>query len=204
MKSSLLILMFLIIHNPNEYSDKEIKSCKTFENTQYLNQTEKDVLYFINLARINPQEFSKAILKPYIEKHKEHSKKYSRSLMKDLKKGVKLSPLKPQKDLYSFAKYHAKSTGKKGKVGHRSAKGKSYKNRTKDLIKKYTIVGENIHYGSNNALEIVIDLLIDDGIKDVGHRINILTKNYEFCSVSIQKHKKYKYNCVIEFSGKKI
>jgi hypothetical protein len=205
MKSSLLLLAFLFFQTAtSNFTDEEVKACKTAENIKYLTQVEKDVLLFINLVRINPEMFSEKILKPYVKKYPQHSKKYSRSLFKDLKTGRELNPLKPTKDLFDFAKNHALTTGKKGKIGHRSARGKSFQKRTKELIKKYALVGENIHYGSNNALEIVIDLLIDDGIKGVGHRVNILTSTYTFCSVSIQKHKKHTYNCVIDFAGKRI
>ena len=208
MKSSLVLFAILTsIFSPSgstEFSKEEISSCKTAENIQYLNQVEKDVIFFINLVRINPHKFSVKILKPFISKNPNYSKRYSKSLFRDLNKAISIIPLKPTKDLYLFAKNHAKTTGKKGKTGHRSVRGYSFEKRTKELIKKYSLVGENIHYGSNNALEIVIDLLIDDGIKGVGHRVNIMTRNYVFCSVSIQPHKEYVHNCVIDFAGKKI
>lgn len=208
MKSSLVLFAILTsIFSPSgstDFSKEEISSCKTAENIQYLNQVEKDVIFFINLVRINPHKFSVKILKPFISKNPNYSKRYSKSLFRDLNKAISIIPLKPTKDLYLFAKNHAKTTGKKGKTGHRSVRGYSFEKRTKELIKKYSLVGENIHYGSNNALEIVIDLLIDDGIKGVGHRVNIMTRDYVFCSVSIQPHKEYVYNCVIDFAGKKI
>ena len=208
MKSSLILFAILTsIFFPadsTDFSKEEINSCKTAENIQYLSQIEKDVIFFINLVRINPQKFSVKILKPFITKNPNYSKRYSKSLFRDLNKGIRITPLKPTKALYEFAENHAKTTGKKGKTGHRSVRGNSFEKRTKELIKKYSLVGENIHYGSNNALEIVIDLLIDHGIKGVGHRVNIMTEDYVFCSVSIQPHRKYIYNCVIDFAGKKI
>jgi hypothetical protein len=205
MKTSLILFALLIIQiSSSDFTKQEVKACKTAENIQYLNQVEKDVLYYINLVRINPQKFSNEILKPYISKSPEHSKRYSKSLIRDLKRSNKKRTLQPTKDLFYFAKHHAKSTGLRGETGHRSTKGKSFKKRSQSLINKYELIGENIHYGSNNALEIVIDLLVDDGVKGVGHRVNILTNSYVYCSVSIQKHKNYTYNCVIDFAGKKI
>lgn len=204
MKSILLILVFSFIQiTDDKYSEGEVQACKTAENTPYFNQIEKDVLYYINLVRINPQKFSRIILTPFITKNPNYSKRYYKSLLKELNKTPTLEVLKPTKDLFDFAKNHAYTTGKKGEIGHKSVKGKSFIKRTKELIKTYTVVGENIHYGSNDALEIIIDLLIDDGIKDLGHRENILTRSFLYCSVSIQKHKKFKYNCVIDFAGKK-
>jgi uncharacterized protein YkwD len=204
MKLILLILVFSFTQTITaQYSALEIKSCKTTDNATYLNQIEKDVLYYINLVRINPKKFSEIILAPFLSKNPDYSKKYCKSLFKRLNKTTPLAVLKPAEDLFYFSRNHAHSKGKKGDTGHRSTKGKSFAKRTNKLIKKYAVVGENIHYGSNNALEIVIDLLIDDGIKDLGHRENILEKDFVYCSASIQKHKKFRYNCVIDFAGKK-
>ena len=160
------------------------------------------MIYYINLVRINPQKFLKTTLSPYLKKHTSYSKKYIKSLKRDLTKQTPLLPLNHQQDLHLFAKHHSKTTGKAGKVGHQSVGFKNYTKRTKKLIKIYSYVGENIHYGSPDAKEIVIDLLIDDGIKDVGHRKNILSSTFIYASTSIQPHKKHRQNCVIEFGGK--
>ena len=35
-------------------------------------------------------------------------------------------------------------------------------------------IGENIDFGSNEAMEIVISFLVDDGVSSRGHRMNLL------------------------------
>ena len=60
---------------------------------------------------------------------------------------------------------------------------------------------ENCSYGYQDALSIVITLLIDDGIKDLGHRKNILNESYNSVGVAIRPHKKYRVNCVIDFGN---
>ncbi|MDC1188954.1 CAP domain-containing protein, partial [Flavobacteriales bacterium] len=133
--------------------------------------------------------------------HTSYSKKYIKSLKRDLANQAPLLPLNHQQNLHLFAKHHSKTTGKAGKTGHQSVGFKNYTKRIKKLIKIYSYLGENIHYGSTDAKEIVIDLLIDDGIKNLGHRKNILSNTFIYVSTSIQPHKKYGQNCVIEFGG---
>lgn len=199
----LILLSFILNLDTNfGFTSEEIKKCKTAEQVNYLNQTEKDVIYYTNLIRLSPKKFERTILSKYLKENPEYSRSYSKSLIKELKNTSPKPLLSPTKTLYKFAKHHAQTTGKRGKVGHRSIRGKGFSKRSKPLLKTYEIVGENIHYGANDALEIVIDLLVDDGIKDKGHRENILFSEFIYCSVSLQPHKKYTYNCVIDFAGK--
>lgn len=203
MKLLIILSLFFNTNAPTSFSKAEQEKCNTAKDASYLNQIEKDVIYYINLVRLNPQKFEKSILSPYLKENPEYSRKHSKSLIRDLKKEKTKAILAPTKKLYDFANHHAKTTGKKGRVGHKSVKGKNYEARSKHLLDSYTYVGENIHYGANNALEIVIDLLVDDGVKDKGHRENILFSEFRYCSASLQPHKKYKYNCVMDFGGKK-
>ena len=196
------LLISIFLFSATNWTEEEKKTALVNLKESGLTQTEKDVIYYINLVRINPQKFIKTTLSPYLNKHKSYSKKYIKSLKRDLAKQTPLLPLNHQQDLHLFAKHHSKTTGKSGKVGHQSIGFKNYTKRTKKLIKIYSYVGENIHYGSADAEKIVIDLLIDDGIKDVGHRKNILSSTFIYASASIQPHKKYRQNCVIEFGGK--
>jgi len=183
------------------WTPEEQLKARSNGTSSHMSEIEKDVLYYINLARINPSKFEKEVLNPHLKKGNKYTKSYVRSLKKDLKNTSPLPALKYTEKLFDFAKHHARTTGRIGKTGHRSVTFKSYSNRTKKLLKYYTSVGENIQYGYNNAEHIVLDLLIDDGIKGVGHRKNILNKKFKHVGISIQPHKKYTYNCVIEFGG---
>jgi len=195
-----LLISFSLLSATN-WTDEERKTALVNLKESGLTQTEKEVIYYINLARINPQKFLKITLNPYLRKHTSYSKKYIKSLKRDLANQAPLLPLNHQQNLHLFAKHHSKTTGKAGKVGHQSVGFKNYTKRTKKLIKIYSYLGENIHYGSTDAKEIIIDLLIDDGIKNLGHRKNILSSTFIYVSTSIQPHKKYGQNCVIEFGG---
>lgn len=66
-------------------------------------------------------------------------------------------------------------------------------------MKTYIEVAENIYYGRYTPEEIVMQLLIDEKIEDLGHRHNLLNPKYNSIGVSIKPHKKYEYNCVMSF-----
>ena len=94
--------------------------------------------------------------------------------------------------------------GKSGKAGHNTSSGKNFKSRIKTLTKTYSGIGENCDYREDDdALAIVFSLLIDKDVSDLGHRKNILHPKFQFVGVSIQPHKKYNYNCVMDFGGGK-
>ena len=63
------------------------------------------------------------------------------------------------------------------------------------------IKGENVAYGANTAQSIVYNLVVDDGVRDRGHRRNVLMTAYHEAGVSYGSHPKYGVMCVIDFAG---
>ena len=70
------------------------------------------------------------------------------------------------------------------------------------LRNPYNHVGENCSYGYERAIDIVISLLIDKGIKNLGHRNNILSPDFNSIGVAIRPHKTYRVNCVMDFGSR--
>ena len=56
-------------------------------------------------------------------------------------------------------------------------------------------------YNSLSPLEAVLNLAIDDGVSNRGHRTNIFKKNFYFTGVDTEMHKKYTSMTVIDYSG---
>lgn len=163
-------------------------------------ESEAEIMALTNLVRTDPLKFRDSLLIPYATEHKLEGK-YYKSLLRDLSRQQPLNILSYKNDLHMEAFKHADDMGKAGKASHNSSKGISYEKRTLHLMKTYNIVGENCQYGYNNPLEIVIDLLIDEGIANLGHRKAILSPNFNSVGISIQPHKKYEWNTVMEFGG---
>lgn len=201
----ILVLFFfstsLFSQDPNyslwtkELTDK----ANTAKDIEYLSAEEKKVIYLCNLARLD----GKLFIKTYLKDYDSGNDSYIRSLRSDLRKVKNLPVLYPSKKLYDAAYYHAKDMGDKGKIGHTSSDGTSFSKR----VRKYVSGGgiaENCSYGHSSALGIVMQLLIDRGVPSLGHRINILNPAYQSVGVSIYPHKSYRYNCVMDFSSKKV
>ena len=183
--------------NPWDKWDAEtLARANTAADIDYLTEEEKQVIMFTNLARIDGLRFTSSFLNSYLENKK--SSRYSRSLIRDLRKVKNLQPLHPEQDLYEVALGHAIESGKTGHAGHRN-----FDKRFKPLLGKYNLVAENCAYGFDKAIDIVIQLLIDENVSNLGHRKNMLNPEFSSTGVSIQPHKTYKYNCVIGY-GKKV
>ncbi len=189
----------LALEAQNEYSysgweDSVVARANTGEGCEFLNRDEKKVVLIANLARADGALFSETFLRQYLILKEKEPDRYTRSLYRDLKDVKELPMMVPEKDLYDVARGHATQSGKKGYEGH-----KGFKNRYDPVMNRYMEVGENIYYGEYTPEEIVMQLLIDEGIEDLGHRKNLLNPRFNSLGVSIKPHKEYKYNCVMSF-----
>lgn len=186
--------------NPWTAWDAElVRSLNTGAGTEYLNEEEQKVILFMNMARHDGPLFEETFLRSYIQENSLENNSYIRSLQRDLKKTSGLAALIPEKDLTAVAQEHALKTGEKGSTGHGN-----FKNRFDPLLgNPYTQVGENCSYGYEQAIDIVISLLIDEGIKGLGHRKNILSTEFNSVGVALRPHRKFRINCVMDFGSRK-
>jgi len=174
-----------------------IKSLNTAAGEAYLNDEEKKVILFMNMARHDGPLFTETFLSAYIEENQLENSGYIRSLQRDLKKITRLKPLLPEQDLTAVAQGHARKTGEKGTTGH-----SDFKKRFETLMgNPYNHVGENCSYGYEKAIDIVISLLIDEGVRSLGHRNNILAPDFNSIGIAIRPHKAYRVNCVMDFGS---
>jgi uncharacterized protein YkwD len=176
----------------NRWDSLVIAKANTAIDEDYMTSEEKLVILITNLARADGPLFSETFLNTYLEG--EEKNKYTRSLYKELKSIKNFQPLYPEKDLFKAAEGHAVKSGKNGQVGHQG-----FDARFKPLMKKYNSVAENCAYGFDQALDNVLQLLIDEGVPSLGHRVNILNSEFNSIGVSIQPHKGYRFNCVMDF-----
>jgi uncharacterized protein YkwD len=204
MKSSFFVLFFFcgILLNAQEkypfskWTEEMKAKANTAAKANYMTEEEKQVIFLCNLARLDGKLFADTWVKKYYDDNGVKKSSYTTSLIKDLGKVKGLAMLQPSESLFNAAKEHAVTNGKKGKEGHQN-----FSKRFKKYEAKYNPIGENCDYGNSKAINIVMSLLIDEGISDKGHRKNILHKQYTHVGVSIQEHKEYNWNCVMDFGG---
>lgn len=178
-----------------------LNAANTAGHLTYLTTEEKKVIQLINLARMDGAAFLKRIAIPYIQKNSFDDDEFVESLHNDLKKTLGLHPLKPAEKLWESAAHHAYDMGHKGLIGHESSDGTPHHIR----IKRYhqaDHVAESLCYGYNEALDIVMQLLLDEAIETRTNRYNILNSNLHHIGLSIKPHREYDHNAVIDFSNR--
>ena len=166
------------------WSNAEIKQANAADSATYLTQSEKEVYYYLNLVRIAPQKFAKLYLKD-LQGSKDS---YESSLLRELHTLKPMKALYPERKLFNSAKCHAVESGKRGYTGHDRFKCEEY------------FHGECCSYGLNKAKDIVISLLVDQGVKSLGHRRICLRETFSRLGVSIQPHKSWGVNAVLDFN----
>ncbi len=161
---------------------------------------EEEVLLLLNSVRTNPKKFLDLQLKDYLKQNNLSNNRYAKSLVADLKKCKPMGELQLAKSLTDVARLHANDMGKAGTVGHTSSDGTPFNVRLRTKAKAGGMIAENCEYGHDTALDIVMALLIDDGIESLGHRKNILEPTYQWIGIAIEPHKTYRSNCVMDFA----
>jgi len=110
---------------PSLWTPELINRANTAKDLKYLSEEEKAVVFYTNLVRLDPPLFEKTYLKEYLNNNDISSSKWTKSLIKTLRRTQPMPELLPRNDLYEEAKKHALDMGKSGKIGHKTSKGKA-------------------------------------------------------------------------------
>jgi len=180
----------------DDWSNIELQRANTAVRSNNLSKEEKLIILYTNLARMDGSKFCDLYVSPLSQKDPNNS--YIKSLVTDLNSVKDLPMLYPNDILIKAAQYHSKDLSSCEDIGHDSSDGTPFHKRLMKFGYKKPC-GENVAGGRHDALGVVLDLLIDEGIPDVGHRKNILNKNYNAIGVSRDTHPKYDYNFVMDF-----
>jgi hypothetical protein len=201
----LLVLLLLSLaagaqvksHSPlavysKEWDNPKYKVCNTAAGATYLNDSEKMIIYVLNLARMNPKLFRKTVL-PYateIDQHTDTTEEdYYKSLVKQMDTMLPLPLFMPDSQVFAGAQCHAVSIGASGLVTH--------ERQDEDCKKKQYCYGECCVFGLERPLGMIVSLLIDHGWESHGHR-ETLFRPYHHMGVAIAPHKEYRICAVID------
>lgn len=198
MKKLQLLLPFLIAvccfsfsQQTETWTNDELSAANTAANCTFMDSTERSIVKYCNLARLYPQKFSRLEVQNYNgaaenpEQYKGSENK--QSLIRDLKASKAKGALLPDSALERMADCFQLELAASGKTGH------DRKNCTEDYL------AENCSFGKSTAKDIVMQLLIDEGIASLGHRKNILNEKYTKLGVAFGDHKKYRKCAVMDF-----
>lgn len=165
--------------------DQSIDSALSLQSAyKSLSKEEKEVIYWINYVRKHPQQFYAEVLKPFLEQFPEIKSSYSKSLIGELQSSSPLHILLPAEKLNTVAARHAKDLGSTGSsISHSSSNGASFQERM-NKAGLTNCIAENVYEGKQEGLQSIIFLLIDNGVKSLGHRKNILSKSNKTIGVA--------------------
>jgi uncharacterized protein YkwD len=88
-----------------------------------------------------------------------------------------------------------------GETGHLGTNTGDMQKRIERHGKWIGTIGENIGYGPSDPRLSVIQLIVDDGVRDRGHRTNIYNENFKTVGISCGSHPKYDSMSVMDFAG---
>lgn len=177
----------------SQWNDPKFLKCNTAANITYLSDEEKKLIYILNLLHADPKLFANTVVekypdyvnRPFLKTIPEYQ-----SLLDTLRMIHPLSLLYPDSLCFESAKCHAVSSGQKAYVGH--------ERQTNECKAKKHHEGECCQYGYHDALAVVMALIIDQNVSSLGHRFLCLS-NYGHIGLSIQPHKSYGTNTVLDF-----
>lgn len=109
--------------------------------------------------------------------------------------------LKYDENLSKAAEDHAKDIGPKGLITHDSSDGKNVSDRVEKYCEWDSACGENIDIGSKNPLDVLVNLLVDDGVEKRPHRAHLFNEKFNFMGVGIAEHKDFDVIVVVDYTG---
>jgi uncharacterized protein YkwD len=180
----------------------------------FLSPVELDVIAQMNKIRTNPKSYI-PILQAYRSRFQGKNVKLANGNLLRTNEGVRavdeaiaylksaspVGALTVSKGMSLAAKDHVKDQGAKGATGHNGSNGSSPFDRMSRYGQWQTTAGENISYGPSTGQDIVMQLFIDDGVPNRGHRENIFKKQFKVAGVSVGNHRQYGKMCVITYAG---
>lgn len=211
----LSILLCLGFSGKAQENDDWPAELNTAKDAAYLTELQKEVIFELNKVRSNPKRFAGEYLEElrtayegklytYPGQETVKSKEGIAPLNECIRVLMKTSPmpvLQPSKGLAEAAADLVADQQRHGGIGHIAHDGSTPQTRIEKYGDWNVCSAEDITYGSFEARQIVVALLIDDGVPNRAHRKNILNPCFRFVGVADGRHPDYLSLCVIDYAG---
>lgn len=150
MKFIPLVILFFVFNSGSlkaqsgrTWSAQELENANTAKNISYLNDEEKNIIFYMNLVRTNGEKFFNTYFQEFADAYNidmqqysnynelkiNRKDKYYRGLEKDLKDIKGLTLFSPDETLTWVAQQHAKDLKKHNLAGHNSSDGRTVSDR---------------------------------------------------------------------------
>ena len=95
---------------------------------------------------------------------------------------------------------HANDIGPRGIAAHDGSDGSTMKSRIERHGSWNGRIGENISFGKDTGRDIILQLIVDDGVPGRGHRTNCFNPDFNVVGVATGTHKVYNFCCVMDLA----
>ena len=211
----LLIVLIQIISAGATERNWNIAGLHTASEAAYLTEIEKEIILEINKLRSDPARYAEEYIEPLAKKFDRKVLYYPgdnplltnegisavHECVRELKRQQPIPLIYPSPGLTKAARDHVKDQSKTGKTGHTGGDRSSMRNRVERYGTWQSSIAENIAYGAKTARQIVVYLLIDDGVRNRGHRKNMLNPGFKMAGVTTGTHPEYGFMSVMDFAG---
>jgi uncharacterized protein YkwD len=179
-----------------------------------LSRVEWDIITEMNRARANPPAYEQVLLSWRSRFNGKKARLRKRVFIQTqegtpaideailfLRKTLPVTTLQLSRGLTLAARDLVRDQGFRGSTGHYGSDGSNPFQRIERYGKWQNIAGENIAYGPESAQAVVRDLIIDDGVPDRGHRVNMFQPRFRLTGVACGYHRQYRVMCDIQYAG---
>ena len=190
-----IVACILLINTENifcqTWTAEQLQKANTAADEYVLSDTEKEIIFYLNLCRLYPAEFAEKELKDYkgipgIED--KNFATYKASLAKELATRKPCTALKPDELLYDDAKCYSNEVSKNKRKPHE---------RVNCIKRNYA---ECVYYGNGEGKHIALQWLIDSGVESLGHRNICLLPVHKKIGIKVNQHFEYPVCAVAEFA----
>lgn len=212
-KNFLFVLLIFNTITACAYPGKSVGFKNGEDRSGYLTDLEREVVEELNLARTQPDKYANYLneySKLFVGKElrepgeitimTEEGRSAVTEAIRFLKNQKSLPYLTASKGMSRAATDMVRMQETTNQIGHVGRDGSKFSDRLSRYGTWGGSCGENIDYGNNTARKIVMSLIIDDGVRDRGHRKSIFTPGFSRVGVSCGRHQVFRYMCVIEFA----
>ena len=177
------------------------------------NEIEEDIFNCHNDCRTNPHNYIsklKEILNYFKDKTYHHpyenpiltyegtdSVEEAIQYIKSLKP---LEPLQYSKEISKACRDHISDIGPKGLMSHEGSDGTNITDRVEKYCEWDGIIAENLDFGFRIGENVLMNMIIDDGVKERIQRKNIFNKEFNYIGVGAGPHKTYGICIVVGYA----
>jgi uncharacterized protein YkwD len=179
-----------------------------------IEQIKKEVIFETNRIRTNPKAYI-PILERYLENFddniltkpdknecietQEGPKAYKEAI-EFLKNQKPINEIEFDEEASKVAEEYAKILSNSGEEDHGEDESHIEERVEKYLDYDFSI-SECIDFGGSTGIEVIVNLLVDDGVKLRTHRDNLFSNKFQYYGVAVATHPEYDYCTVIDYFG---